>query len=255
MLASIALLPFGRGAGCYHAPIQSSVSGIITDWSGRQLMDRATWLRHKRCAAQARMDTRYAPIYDEYWGAIEPTHQRMLACFLALCPAQAQILDAACGTGKYWPLLLAGQRRVYGIDQSAGMLQQARAKFPDMPFEQLGLQELTYVERFDGVICMDSLELVCPEEWPLVLVNLRRALRPDGLLSATIELPEPDLPEVYAAAVAEGLPVVPGEYVKAGGYHFYPDLNQARGWLAAAGFTLFEDVEGDGYQHILARAV
>jgi SAM-dependent methyltransferase len=218
-------------------------------------MDRATWLRDKRRAAEARMDTRYAPTYDEHWGAIEPTHQRMLARFLALCPAQAQILDAACGTGKYWTLLLDGQRSVYGIDQSAGMLQQARAKFPDVPVEQIGLQELADMERFDGAICMDSLELVCPEEWPLVLANLRRALRPNGLLYATIELPEPDLPEVYASAVAAGLPVVPGEYVKAGGYHFYPDLNQARGWLTATGFTILKDAEGDGYQHLLARAV
>jgi SAM-dependent methyltransferase len=217
-------------------------------------MDRATWLRDKRRAAAARMDTRYAPIYDEHWGDIAPTHQRMLARFLALCPARAWILDAACGTGKYWPLLLDGQRRVYGIDQAGGMLQQARAKFPDVPAEQLGLQELADVERFDGAICMDSLELVCPEEWPLVLANLHRALRPDGLLYVTIELPEPDLAEVYAAAVAEGLPVVPGEYVKAGGYHYYPALDQARAWLASAGFTVVEDVEGDGYQHMLARA-
>jgi SAM-dependent methyltransferase len=218
-------------------------------------MDRATWLREKRRAAEERMDTRYAPVYDEHWGVIEPTHQRMIERFLALCPPSAAILDAACGTGKYWPLLLDGKRRVLGSDQSAGMLQQARAKFPDVPVERLGLQEMTYASQFDGLLCMDALELVCPEDWPRVLANFRRALRPHGLLYATIELPESDLAEVFAAAVAEGLPVVPGEYVKAGGYHYYPELEQARSWLTAARFTIIEDIEGDGYQHILARAI
>jgi ubiquinone/menaquinone biosynthesis C-methylase UbiE len=216
-------------------------------------MERSSWLKDKRRAAEARMDTRYAPTYDEHWGVIEPTHRQMIERFLARLPQAARILDAACGTGKYWPMLLDGQGRVVGVDQSAGMLRQARAKFPDVPVEQIGLQELAYVGQFDAVICIDALELVCPEDWPDVLANFQRALRPGGLLYATVELPEPDLDDVFAAAVAEGLPVVPGEYVKAGGYHFYPALDQVRAWLSAAGFTLVEDIEGDGYQHLLAR--
>jgi hypothetical protein len=40
------------------------------------------------------------------------------------------VLDAACGTGKYWPALLAAGLQVTGVDQSAGMLAQASRKHP-----------------------------------------------------------------------------------------------------------------------------
>ena len=217
-------------------------------------MERAAWLRERRRVGEERMDTLFAPIYDGHWGAtIDPTHRRMLDRFLALCPPRARLLDAACGTGKYWPLLLGEGRSLLGVDQSAGMLDRARLKFPAVPTEQLGLQELAYEEAFDGIICIDALELLPPEDWPRALANFHRALRAGGPLCVTVELPEEDLPEVYRAAVAAGLPVVEGEYVKGGGYHYYPPIPQVRSWTDTAGLALLEEAEGDGYHHLLAR--
>ena len=102
-------------------------------------MDRSAWLKKQRRLTEQQEDTIYAPIYDENWGAIDPTHQQFFNRFLDLCPPQGLILDAACGTGKYWPLILASGRTVFGIDQFQGMLAHAEAKFPDVPSEKVGL--------------------------------------------------------------------------------------------------------------------
>src|SRR6266540_5090355 len=114
-------------------------------------MDRPTWLKEKRRRAEERMDTLFAPIYDDNWGGyINDSHRMMLERFLTLCPPGGAILDAACGTGKYWPILLASGCAIRGIDQSAQMLLRAQAKTPGVPAEKLGLQELRFVETFDG---------------------------------------------------------------------------------------------------------
>ena len=98
--------------------------------------------------------------------------------FSISCPDHGIILDAACGTGKYWPSILQTGRSVRAVDQSAGMLAQASAKYPDVPTRKLGLQELDYEQAFDGIICMDAMENVFPEDWPLVMANFHRALKP-----------------------------------------------------------------------------
>ena len=217
-------------------------------------MDRAAWLQERRRIGEERMDTLFAPIYDEHWGAtIDPAHRRMLDRFLARCPPRARLLDAACGTGKYWPLLLGEGRSLLGIDQSGEMLRRAQARFPGVPVEKLGLQGLAHADAFDGVVCIDALELLPPEDWPRVLANFHRALSAGGVLYFTVELPEDDLAEVFQAAVAAGLPVAEGEYVKEGGYHYYPPIARVRSWLDAAGFDILEEAVGDGYHHLLAR--
>jgi SAM-dependent methyltransferase len=218
-------------------------------------MERAAWLSEKRRVAEERMDTLFAPIYDDHWGGtIEPSHGAMLDDLLARLPPGGCVLDAACGTGKYWARLLASGREVVGTDRSAGMLDRARQKFPSVPTEQLNLQEIAYADEFDAIICIDSLELVPPEFWPLVFGNLRRALRQDGLLYFTVELIAPDLLQAsQVSAQEQGLPIVPGEYAHEEGYHYYPDLDQVRTWTHNAGFAVLEEQTGDDYKHFLAQ--
>src|SRR5262249_20278320 len=156
------------------------------------------------------------------------------------------ILDAACGTGKYWPLILASGRSVRGIDQSQQMLNRATSKHPDVPVEKLGLQEMRFDEAFDGIICMDAMELVFPEDWPLVLQNVFLALKPQGYLYLTVELPnKAELRDSQQAARAQGLPVVEGELAHEEGYHYYPAIEQVRVWLGEAQFELFDEAVGD----------
>jgi ubiquinone/menaquinone biosynthesis C-methylase UbiE len=55
-------------------------------------------------------------------------------------PPQGHILDAACGTGKYFAMILAGGRRITGADQSGGMLAQATAKHPEVDVRKVGMR-------------------------------------------------------------------------------------------------------------------
>lgn len=218
-------------------------------------MERREFLKEKRRLAEERMDTLFASIYDEQWGArIEPSHRHFIARFLAQCPPGCTVLDAACGTGKYWPIIQDSGRAVVGIDQSEEMLKRAQAKFPDVPVRKLGLQELADENAFDGIICMDSMENVFPEDWPVVLRNFHRALRPHGLLYFTVELA--DAQETQAAfeqGQQLGLPVVYGEWAHEGGYHYYPSIAQVKRWTDETRLVTLDETMGDLYHHFIVR--
>ncbi len=217
-------------------------------------MERSIWLKEKRRVAEVRYDTLHASSYDQNWGHIHASHQSFFQRFLALCPPGCTILDAACGTGKYWPLILQSGRSVVGIDQSQQMLLQARAKFPHVPTEKKGLQELDFTDAFDGIICVDAMEFVGPEDWPVVLNHFQRALKRNGYLYFTVELIEAEeRAHAYSEGQKQGLPVVEGEDALEGSYHYYPELGQVRMWASQASFSVIEEGEGDGYQHFLAR--
>jgi SAM-dependent methyltransferase len=62
------------------------------------------------------------------------------------------VLDAPCGTGKYFPMLAAAGVRVAGADQSAGMLAKARARGIAFSLERASLQDLSHARQFDAVL-------------------------------------------------------------------------------------------------------
>lgn len=229
-------------------------------------MQRSDWLKRQRQQSEEQEDRIYSAIYDAHWGAIPPTHQRLYQKFLNLTPPGCTILDAACGTGRVWPLIYASGRAVLGVDQSAGMLVQAAKKFPQAQMQKVGLQELDYESAFYGASCMDALEGFPPEDWPIALANISRALKPGGCFYFTVEVPESEaeLTRVNAAAKAAGHPVVDREYyiegnqadwAQEGAYHYYPELSQVRAWLSPAGFEVIEEAAGeDGeYHHFLTK--
>jgi SAM-dependent methyltransferase len=224
--------------------------------------DRRAWLRDRRRVDEQQEDA-LAGDYDAQWGEIEPTHHGFVERFLSRLPPGGRVLDAACGTGKYFPIVLAGGRLLLGVDHAGAALAIAAAKFPQVPTERHDLQELPYRGEFDGVLCVDAMEFVPPEEWPPVLERFRRALRPEGWLYLTVERALADrVRAANQAARRSGLPVVDGEVIwdePDGYYHHYPSMSQVRAWLAAAGFAIDEETEGPwheegyAYHHVLAR--
>jgi ubiquinone/menaquinone biosynthesis C-methylase UbiE len=221
-------------------------------------MDREAWLRERRQTAEERHDAIHAFTYDDRYGEIGPTHRRFVTDLLGGCPPGGTVLDAACGTGKYFAMVLDSGRRVVGTDQSTGMLSRARTRFPAVPLERVGLQELAFDAEFDAVMCIDAMENIPPEDWPRVVGNLRRAARPGGQLYLTVEqVDEQELDDLFADATARGLPVVRGEE-SGHGYHFYPSRGQVAGWLEQAGLVVVAEGsspgDGWGYLHLLTRA-
>jgi ubiquinone/menaquinone biosynthesis C-methylase UbiE len=223
-------------------------------------MDRITWLREMRHDCEEKYD-HYAPLYWEEYGLYSNiTHQQFLQEFLSLLPQRSMILDAACGAGRYVPFLLEKTHSILAIDQSEGMLARAKAKFPDVQFEKVGLQEMAYRDAFDGAICMDAMENVCPEDWLLVLSNFHRALKPRGYLyftAETVEMAdENEIKEAFDRARQAGLPVVYGEYPDEEVYHYHPTNQQVKAWAGQAGFEILKEANGEiWYYHILLRKV
>ena len=226
-------------------------------------MERRAWLDERRFATRTVYDAE-APTYDldEYQGTL---HREFVARLLDTCPPGGVVLDAPCGTGHYFAQVTGSGRRVVGIDQSAGMLAQARARGFAEALEQVGLQELVLAGSFDAVMCIDAMENVPPEDWPLVLANLHRAVRPGGHVYVTIEeQAQALLDSAFEAQVARGLPVVRGELIEGeafAGYHYYPDRQQVIAWIVAAGLEIIEEAsevgpDGSwGYRHFLLRYV
>jgi len=218
---------------------------------------RSEWLSKQRLTVEEGYDKQDDTTYVEA-EEISSTHHQFVTRLIELSPPSGRVLDAACGTGSYFGMILASGRQVVGIDQSGGMLARARARFPEVETEKLGLQQLDKDAQFDAVMCVDAMEFVFPEDWPLVMANLRRALRPGGHLYMTVELvSEQELGKAFADATARGLPVVQGENVYRGGYHFYPPVPQVVAWVDEAGLRVVQDGHSDhgsyGYYHVLAR--
>jgi SAM-dependent methyltransferase len=222
-------------------------------------MDRSAWLNAMRRDCEVKYDIRWAPFYRESASLYpNPTHQAFIQAFLNLLPQASTLLDAACGAGRYVPDLLAKGHTVIGLDQAQGMLDVARARFPSVHFEKVGLQEMAFQDVFGGAICMDAMENVCPEEWPIVLSNFHRALKAGGYLYFTAETienaDEDEIREAFARAQQAGLPVVYGEWPDEDEvYHFHPANQQVKAWVQDAGFEILKEGSSKWYFHLLVR--
>ncbi len=223
--------------------------------------DRERWLLSLRRTNEVQEDE-LDPTFDEEWGEISETHRRYVESFLSSLPPGGTVLDAACGTGKYFGMVLASGRTVVGADQSGAHVVTAGSKHPGARVEKHDLQDLPYWDEFDGVMCVDAMEFVPPEDWPQVLGRFQDALRPEGHLYLTVELVSPkEARELNRQARGWGLPVVEGEVIwdgPDGYYHYYPPLPRVRAWIDEAGFAIDDELEGPwdvgyAYHHLLAH--
>jgi len=224
---------------------------------------REAWLLHMRREGEREADA-LDPDRDDYWEGIGPTHLSFVERFLSKLPPDGRVLDAACGPGRYFSMVLESGRTVLGVDHTAAYLGNIEANFPSVHTEKHDLEDLPYRDEFDGLMCVDAMEFVAPEDWLRVLGGFRRALRAGGWLYLTVELvPEVEVRGRNDEARRSGLPVVSGEVIWAEPepyYHYYPGIEQVRKWLDEAGFAIEGDAEGPwhkqeyAYHHLLARA-
>jgi SAM-dependent methyltransferase len=221
-------------------------------------MDRQAWLAERRAAVKTQYD-KEAPGFDAH-PYPATSHEAFVGRLLDTCPVGGIVLDAPCGTGRYFGLVRASGRQVMGIDHSAGMLAEARVKGLATALEQVGLQELAFEAAFDGAMTIDAMENVPPEEWPSVLANLHRAIRPGGHLYLTVEeIDDAEIEAGMAEAERRGWPAVRGEIIEGdtAGYHYYPGRHQVMTWFDAEGLDVvaeaFDQEDGWGYRHWLLR--
>lgn len=112
--------------------------------------------------------------------------------FLALARTAASgrpltLLEAGCGHGRDMAWLEAAGATVVGIDLSAGMLAQARARTPG-PLVQADLRCLPLASgHFHGAWCSASLLHLPKVDAPAALAELRRNLVPGGALFLSLQ--------------------------------------------------------------------
>ena len=94
-------------------------------------MDRETWLGERRDAVEADYDAGAAS-YDDLDYPADMQHE-WVGRVLELIAPGATVLDAPCGTGRFFALITGAGMRVVGVDQSAGMLAQAGARIWPSP--------------------------------------------------------------------------------------------------------------------------
>lgn len=97
-------------------------------------------------------------------------------------PPAKSVLELACGTGGILEVL-AKDYHVVGLDNSAGMLEAARKKMPDVEFIQADMADFSIEQRFDVVLCIyDSVNhLLRFSEWQSMFSRAAEHLKPGGL--------------------------------------------------------------------------
>jgi 2-polyprenyl-3-methyl-5-hydroxy-6-metoxy-1,4-benzoquinol methylase len=239
-------------------------------------MERVEWLKQMRDKTETLYD-HFSPLYWVKYGMrASETHTLYLQKFLERMAPRSALLSAGCGAGLHDGMLIEAGHSVVGIDLSAGMLGRARERYPNIRYEKKGLQEMDFQNEFDGVICIDALEHIFPEDWPVIVRGFREALKPGGVLYFTLDVSATDsLEEAYEKAKSQGLPVVYGEVVAevdeafekvmamAYGdvpdddladkavYHYYPSVEQVRKWLDQEKFAIEAEGLGKWYKHFL----
>lgn len=151
------------------------------------------------------------------------THRQCVGRLLGLLPRNPSLLDAPCGTGVYWDILLGAGCEVLGVDPSAEALTTAQARHPDVATQRWGLDELPFDAAFDGALCIAGLDPLPQNRWPNALGGLHRAVRRGGVLYLTV------LPARHA------------------------ERDEVRRLMKHAGFRVEDEIRGDGRDHLLAR--
>ncbi len=214
-------------------------------WLGTRtgdMLERTGWLASGRASVEADYDaTASAFDADPY---PNDGQEEWVGRLLTECPQGGLVLDAPCGTGRYFEQIANSGRRVVGIDLSAGMLERARSRGIAEGLHHLGLHEFSLSERFDAAITVDAMEHVSPEDWPVVLANIHAALAPGAYWYISVE--EADrarLVESFESLTAAGQPAVLGEVTSpaTGGYHFYPEREQVVAWFAGEGLEVVDE--------------
>jgi SAM-dependent methyltransferase len=93
------------------------------------------------------------------------------------------MLDVGCGVGEFHPFIRGMFGRVCGADVSAASIAQARVRNPEVQYEAYVGETLPYESAtFDLSIAICVLHHVPPSQWGGFLREMRRVVRPGGLV-------------------------------------------------------------------------
>lgn len=106
-----------------------------------------------------------------------------------LAPRGARILDAGSGMGRIGAALRRAGHDAYGVDLDAGLIEQSRTAYPDLPVAQARLEQLDagfmaahgMPKTYDLVVCVGNVMVLLAEDSErAVLAAFRGLLAPGG---------------------------------------------------------------------------
>jgi len=100
-----------------------------------------------------------------------------------LGPQKPVMLDVGCGVGSFHPLLRGMVGRLSGIDVSSASIAQARTDNGDVDYRAFDGKNFPFNDAgFDLVTAICVLHHVAPAEWAHFMNEMRRVVRPGGLV-------------------------------------------------------------------------
>ncbi|MEZ5995137.1 MAG: class I SAM-dependent methyltransferase [Hyphomonadaceae bacterium] len=106
--------------------------------------------------------------------------------FTTALPAGATILDLGCGAGQDSASMRDAGFDVVSMDASRALAEEAKRRW-NVDVRVLDFADLDEVERFDGVWANASLHHAQRADLPGIFARMRRALKPGGLLHASLK--------------------------------------------------------------------
>lgn len=117
-----------------------------------------------------------ANLYDEKHGFVSNYGNELID--LLNPQKDEKILDLGCGTGDLANVISGSGAKVVGIDASKNMVEQAKAKFPQIDFNVVDASRLPYDNEFDAVFSNAVLHWI---KTPIVVAEgMYRSLKPGG---------------------------------------------------------------------------
>ena len=169
----------------------------------------------------------------------KPKDRELLDTFADSMRGKGRVADIGCGPGHVARYLKDRGADVFGVDLSPAMVDQARRRQPDIEFRIGDMAALDLPDgALAGILLFYSLIHVPPAEVVRALRELRRTLRPDGLLFLAFHVGEQTL----------HLDEWWGERVSVD-FHFFTTAWITRA-LRAAGFEVEQVAERDPYPEV-----
>jgi len=126
---------------------------------------------------------------DEYmrriFGELEhkPFDRELLNRFAAQVGDRGEVCDMGCGPGHVARYLHAAGTRVFGLDLSPRMIENARKLNPDLTFRVGNIMDLDLEDAIlAGIAAFYSIVNIPKESLPLAFREMARVLQPDGQL-------------------------------------------------------------------------
>ncbi|MEY9859193.1 ubiquinone/menaquinone biosynthesis C-methylase UbiE [Catenulispora sp. GAS73] len=121
-----------------------------------------------------------------------PLERGLLASFAELAKAVGgPVADLGCGPGYVTAHLSSLGLDAFGVDVSSGMIEQAKARHPELRFEIGSMAAVDIADgSLSGLVSRYSIVHTVPEDVPAILAEFRRVLAPGG--HALISFPGTD---------------------------------------------------------------